>query len=205
MHETRVPGAHGYATHLDPGQYLTIVDLEGSQVVDFVAFGGPTNDEYLSVTHAQVHLKRFLIQQGDELVSNYRSPLFVIERDDCGRHDMHYAMCDPERYSKYFGVTEPHRSCLQNFTEAFAADERVVPRGQMPNPINLNQNVNTNERGELELLPSLSKSGSRIVLRALADVHAAVSACPMDIGPINGGTSTDILVRVSDTLEEANA
>ena len=203
--EFHVPGAHGKATHLNAGQFLTIIDVHGSQVFAFVAFAGPTNDEFLSVTHAQVHLKRFLVGLGDELVTNYRRPILKIVHDDTGRHDMHYAMCDPERYRLYFGVKEPHRSCLQNFTEAFAAAGREVPRGQMPNPINLNQNVSTNERGELELLPSLSQSGNRIVLQALAECYPAVSACPMDIGPINGGSSTDIMIRVSDTLEEALA
>lgn len=203
--EFHVPGAHGKATHLRAGQFLTVLDLQGSQVVDFVAFAGPGNDEFLSVTHAQVHLKRFLVGLGDDLVTNYRRPILKIVHDDTGRHDMHYAMCDPERYRLYFDVTTPHRSCLQNFTEAFAAEGREVPRGQMPNPINLNQNVATNERGELELLPSLSKPGNRIVIEALAECYPAVSACPMDIGPINGGSSTDILIRVSDTLEEALA
>ena len=204
MQEIRVPGAHGAAVHLRSGQFITIVDLEGSQVVDFVAFAEPDTDEFLSITHAQVHLKRFLIGHGDTLVSNRRRPLLEIVRDDTGRHDMHYAMCDPERYSLYFGVTGPHRSCMQNFLEAFAATGLTLRRGQLPDPINFNQNVETNERGELELRPSLSRPGNHIVLRALADVHAGVSACPMDIGPINGGSSTDILLRVSDSEAEAN-
>lgn len=202
MTDIHVPGAHGATAHARRGQFVTIVDLEGSQVVDFIAYVDGDYDEFLSVTHAQVHLKRFLVGQGDTLVSNYRRPLLEIVRDDCGRHDMHYAMCDPERYRIYFGVTE-HRSCLENFLEAFAEDGVTLRRAQVPNPVNLNQNVSTNEKGELELLPSLSQPGSHVVLRALEDVHVGVSACPMDIGPINGGASTDILLRISDSDEEA--
>ncbi len=204
MQETIVPGAHGATAHVAEGQYVSVIDLHGSQVVDFIAFADGNTDEFLSVTHAQVHLKRFLVGLGDVLVSNERRPLLEIVRDDCGRHDMHYAMCDPERYRNYFGVTEPHRSCMQNFLEAFEAAGVRLKRSQLPNPVNLNQSVATNEKGELELLPSLSKPGSHVVFRALTPLHVGVSACPMDIGPINAGTSTDILLRVSDTREEAD-
>jgi uncharacterized protein YcgI (DUF1989 family) len=44
---------------------------------------------------------------------------------------------------------------------------------------------------------SLTSYQDRIVLRCLTDVVAAVSSCPMDLGPINGGRITALKLVVT--------
>ncbi len=202
MREIIVPGAHGKAVPVRKGEYVSVIDVEGGQVVDFLAFLQGTDQEFLSTTHSASSTGKILWTTGDRLYSNRRRPLLEIVYDDCGRHDMHYSMCDPERYEYDYGVTG-HRNCMQNFLDAFAEAGLKLTRAQLPNPLNLNQNSQFDLGGALWQTPSLSKPGGRVTLLALEDLLVGVSACPQDLNPINGGRSTDILVRVTATTEEA--
>ena len=38
----------------------------------------------------------------------------------------------------------------------------------------------------LALIPPVSKPGDYVIFRALMDVHIILSACPMDVTPVNG-------------------
>jgi uncharacterized protein YcgI (DUF1989 family) len=66
----------------------------------------------------------------------------------------------------------------------------------MPPPINWFMNVAILQRGELEIREPLAEKDDHVVLRALKDVIAAVSACPQDLVPTNGSNPTDLAVRV---------
>lgn len=203
-HDIVVPGAHGRVARARRGQFVSVIDLEGMQVADFLAFVGDGPAEFLSTTHSASSTGKILWSTGDTLFSNHRHPVLRFVHDDCGRHDMHYSMCDPERYEYDFGVTG-HRSCMQNFLEAFAAAGLQLTRPQLPNPLNLNQNSRFDLDGRLWQEPSPSKPGSRVTFEVLEDLLVGVSACPQDLNPINGGKSTDVLLRISDTIEEAAA
>ena len=65
-----------------------------------------------------------------------------------------------------------------------------------PPPINWFMNVAILQRGELEIREPLAEKDDYVVLRALKDVIAAVSACPQDLVPTNGSNPTDLAVRV---------
>ena len=56
--------------------------------------------------------------------------------------------------------------------------------------------VTIKQRGELDVREPLSEKGDFVLLKALADVVVAVSACPQDLNQTNGGKPTDILLRV---------
>jgi hypothetical protein len=116
-----------------------------------------------------------------------------ITRDDTGRHDMLIAACDPWRYELDFGVTG-HRSCSDNFLEALAPWTRA--RHQIPHPVNFFQNMSYPE-GRVEFGESLAKPGDVVELRALVDLIAAVSACPMDLNPISGYRVTDLALELA--------
>jgi len=148
-----VPAATARAVTLRAGQRLRIVNVEGKQVADFVAFNAADLDESLSTLHTLVSLKRLFPTAGDQLRTNRRRPMVEITRDDTGRHDMLIAACDPWRYEM--------------------ADGRV-------------------EFGE-----SLARPGDVVELRALIDLVAAVSACPMDLNPISGYRVTDLALEIA--------
>lgn len=200
--DTLVPGAHGGAIAARKGQFVSVIDVHGNQVADLVAFVAGTDQEFLSTAHTATTTSKFLWTTGDTLWSNHRRPLLRFVHDDCGRHDMHFSMCNPERYEFDYGV-KGHRNCMQNFLDAFAGAGLQLTRAQLPNPLNLNQNSQFDLAGVLTQAPNQSKPGSRITFEVLEDLLFAVSACPQDLNPINGGKSTDVLLRVTDTAEEA--
>jgi hypothetical protein len=86
--EILIPGGHGAAFAARAGQLVEIVDLEGQQVADFVAFAERNRTEWLSATHTRSALLRLTAVVGDRLESNWRRPMFEIVRDDVGRNDI---------------------------------------------------------------------------------------------------------------------
>lgn len=187
-----VPAGTARAVPLRAGQTLRITNVAGKQVADFVAFSTADPGETLSTMHTIVSLGRLFPTKGDQLRSNRRRPMLEITRDDTGRHDMIIAACDPWRYEYDFGVTG-HRSCSDNFLEALAP--WGTQRHQLPHPINFFQNMSYPE-GRVQFGESLARPGDAVELRALLDVVAAVSACPMDLNPISGYRVTDIALEV---------
>ncbi len=187
-----VPAGTARATLLRAGQTLRIVNVQGKQVADFLAFNAGDLSEVLSTMHTIVSIGRLFPTIGDQLRTNRRRPMLEFTRDDTGRHDMIIAACDPWRYEYDFGV-RGHRNCSDNFLEALR--EWGIQRHQLPQPVNLFQNMSYPD-GQVKFGESLAKPGDAVELRALMDVVAAVSACPMDLNPISGFRVTDIALEV---------
>lgn len=91
------------------GRTLRVINVEGKQVADLVAFNAADLSETLSTLHTIVALGRLFPAAGDRLRTNRRRPLLEITRDDTGRHDMIIAACDPWRYEYDFGA-KGHRN-----------------------------------------------------------------------------------------------
>lgn len=180
------------AVPLKAGHTLRIVNVAGKQVADFIAFNADDLDEALSTMHTIVSLGKLFPTRGDQLRTNRRRPMLEFTRDDTGRHDMLIAACDPWRYEYDFGV-KGHRNCSDNFLEALAPWK--LARHRLPQPVNLFQNMRYPE-GRVEFAESLAKPGDAVELRALIDVVAAVSACPMDLNPISGYRVNDIALEI---------
>ena len=178
------------ATTLAAGRTLRVVNVEGKQVADLVAFSAADLTEALRTTHTIVSIGRLFPTTGDRLRTNRRRPILEFTRDDTGRHDMIIPACDRWRYEYDFKVTG-HRSCSDNFLEALA--EWKLERH--PHPVNLFQNMAYPD-GRVEFRESLAKPGDTVDLRALMDVVVAVSACPMDLNPISGYRVTDIALEL---------
>ena len=90
-----VPAGTAHAVTLREGQTLRIINVEGHQVADFIAYNADDMREALSTMHTAVSIGRLFPTTGDRLRSNRRRPIVEIMRDDTGRHDMIIAMCDP--------------------------------------------------------------------------------------------------------------
>ena len=193
MPPIHIPATTGRAVTLRAGQTLRIVNVEGGQVADFVAYNADDLTEALSTIHSLVSLGRLFPTAGDQLRTNRRRPMVEIVRDDTGRHDMLIAACDPWRYEYDFGVTG-HRSCSDNFLEALR--EWRIERHQLPHPVNFFQNMRYPD-GRVEFGESLAKAGDVVELRALVNLVAAVSACPMDLNPISGYKTRDLAIEVA--------
>jgi hypothetical protein len=182
----------GQAVEVKAGEYLQIETLQGKQVADFVAFTLGDTNEHLSTSATRSTNANIVPRQGMTLYSNRRQGLFEIVEDTVGRHDMLYACCDPVRY-ELLGAPD-HPNCRQALTNALV--DYGIDFDHIPAPINWFMNVAIMQRGELEIREPLAQKGDYVLLKALRDVVAAVSACPQDLGPTNAFNPTDLYIRV---------
>jgi len=171
-----IPPQSGTAFMLRAGQRLTVIDPEGQQVSDLVAFNADDTDEWLSSGRTLDYASKFLLTTGDILYSNRSSPMLTIERDDVGRHDFLLAPCSKEMFAKLYGHTEPHRGCFGNL--AAALEPFGVAPDRIPTAFNVFMNVQVNgTNGQLSVEPPLSQAGDSTVFRADMDLVVALTAC----------------------------
>jgi uncharacterized protein YcgI (DUF1989 family) len=188
-----VTAGEGRSILAPAGAYLSVVDLEGAQVADFVALQRADLRKAVSPHQTRSTLRRLTLRVGDRLVNQDREPVLQIVRDDVGVHDLLFCACSPALYRQRFGLTD-HRSCRMNLLEALAPYR--VEEWQLPDPVNLFMKTPPRPDGEFDFHPAPSRPGDRIVFRCLVDVVAAVSSCPMDLSPINGGRITSLQLAV---------
>jgi hypothetical protein len=192
-----VPGGYGRAFFVKAGQYFTITNTYGQQVVDLIAFNASNFNEFLSTSHTRVMLGRINVQKGDTFYTNYRQPILQLVEDDVGCHDLICAACDPMRYKLGWNL-DHHRSCRMNFTEVL--QPYAIEFWRIPDPVNLFQNTPILPDGTIGFEPSKAKKGDKLVLEAKLHALVAVSACPQDLIPINGEAVTDVDITVHDSL-----
>jgi uncharacterized protein YcgI (DUF1989 family) len=189
-----LPARQGTAVVLAASERLEIINREGGQVVDWWALAHPRDgeDEYASMEHTRAALRRLVPRVGDAIYSTRRRPLLTLVADSSpGVHDTLIAACDPERY-RLLGGAPDHPSCAQNFAAAIAEHGRSLPRA--PAPLNLFMAIPWSQDGELAFEPSPAQAGDSVTFQAETDVLVVVSACPMDLNPINA-TMGDIGLR----------
>jgi uncharacterized protein YcgI (DUF1989 family) len=191
--DVRLPAGYGLLVVLPAEALLTVRQTAGHQVVDLIAFRSEDLSERLSTSHTIASLARRWPGVGQRYLSNRRTPLLEVVEDTVGAHDLVIAACDPWRYRYDFGV-ESHRSCSDNFLEAFGAYQ--LQRHELPNPVNLFQRMSYREDGSVQFELSPAQAGDYVRLRALVPLLVGLSACPMDLNPISGGRPSDIMVEV---------
>lgn len=184
-----VPAGHGIAFEIKKGQFLTITDLEGKQIVDFMTFENGDVTKYMSVAHTRSTYEGYDIKAGDFMVTLEHKPIVKLAEDTCGVHDMSFPCCNTYMYEE-LGIKN-HRSCRSNFADVLA--KYGMEEWQLPDPFNFFQNS-----PNMKLLPNNSKPGDYVKLQFLLDAVAAVSACPFDLYGVNGGKATPIGVTVTE-------
>ena len=88
------------------------------------------------------------------------------------------------------GVEDYHDNCSDNLRMAlFAIGEHTT---EVPQPFNIWMNIPVQADGSIDWLPTVSKPGDQITLRAEMDCIIVLSACPQDMVPINGPDMTPV-------------
>ena len=121
---------------------------------------------------------------GDVLVTNRRQLfLEIIEDTSPSVHDTIISCCDWPR-CQLLGCTDYFDNCAYNMRMALAAIGLSGPL--VPCPFNLWMNIPIMPTGATSFEPTVSFTGDRFDMRALADCIAVMSASPQDRNPING-------------------
>ncbi len=184
----------GVAVPLRAGQRLRIINQHGGQVVDTWALNAGDPTEWMSMEHTRTALTKLVPAVGDDLFSNRRRALLTLVQDTSpGVHDTLIAACDPERY-RQLGGADDHPSCAENYRRALG--ERGIEVDRVPAPLNLFMNIPWQPDGRLEFLPSPAQAGDNVTLTAAVDVIVVLSACPMDLNPINAQGPADVRLEL---------
>lgn len=171
-----IPPRSGASTELKRGQLLTVIDPEGEQVSDLVAFNAQDKDEYLSSGRSIDYASRIFLTKGDTLYSNRSTPMLTIIEDDVGRHDFLLTPCSKEMFRIIYKDEQPHHGCQGNLENALAP--HGIGPDRVPIAFNIFMHVDVNSQtGEIKVLPPKSRPGDRVIFRAEMDLIVALTAC----------------------------
>jgi hypothetical protein len=184
-----IPAAGGVGLRLARGQLLKIIDPEGGQSGDLMAFSAD-GSERLSNGRTFDYQGRIYLSTGDMLWSERSSAMLTIVADEIGRHDFLYAPCSIEMYRKQYGVTGYHPNCHDNLSTALR-DLGVEP-APLPVAFNFFMNAVVAPDGKLSFEPPRSRAGDALTMRAEMDLVVALTSCPAST--CNGGARPKPLV-----------
>jgi len=179
MTTTRLPPQTGTAFVLAAGDTLRVIDPEGEQVADLIAFSREHRPAWLSAGRTFDYNNTLYLTTGHVLYSNRSTPMLRVTRDTVGRHDFLYTPCSAETFSLLYGETGHHPSCLDNLatnlaTYGIAADD-------IPTTFNIFMNVEIGRDGALTILPPRSRAGDYIELLAETDLVVGLTACSAEM------------------------
>jgi len=171
-----IPPRSGVAFTLDRGQRLTVIDPQGEQVADLLAFSRADIDEVISSGRTLDYVSRLFLTVGDPIYSN-RSNIFLrILEDTVGRHDFLLTPCSADTFRIIYRDEAPHQGCFGNLATALAPFG--ISSDRIPVAFNVFMNVRVDGRtGELRVESPLSKAGDYIVFRAEQDLIIGLTAC----------------------------
>jgi glycine cleavage system T protein (aminomethyltransferase) len=194
----RVERASALAYEVREGEYIQVIDVQGRQCSDFLAFHRAKLDMGLergmdgvttrTLTGAAYPLPGLYSQFFDVDMD----PLVQVVRDTVGRHDT-FALACTRRYYEDMGYPG-HVNCTDNF------NAQVDPYGIAARAgweaVNFFYNTRIDADNVLVSGEPWSRPGDYVLMRAMTDLVCASSACPDDIDWANAWECTDIHVRV---------
>ena len=166
----------GTAFTLDKGERLTVIDPQGEQVADLLAYNRHDTGEVLSSGRTLDYASRIYLTTGDPLYSNRSNVMLRIVEDTVGRHDFLLTPCSKDTFRIIYGDTDPHRGCFGNLAAALAP--YGIGPDQIPIAFNCFMNVPIDAAtGAITVEPPLSRAGDHITFEAQADLIIGLTAC----------------------------
>lgn len=201
--DLRIDAATASAYRVKAGDYIQIIDVDGRQCSDFLAFDAAALEQgqEFGLDPTVTRTLMATANPAPGLHSKYfdarLTPLVEIVRDTVGRHDAFLLACNSKYYEDmgYPG----HDNCTDNFNRALAP-HGIKPKAGWP-AINFFYNTTVGPDDAITMDEPWSRAGDYVLLRALTDLVCASSSCTDDIDPANGWSPTDIHVRVYDRSE----
>jgi len=188
--EYMIPACSGKRIEVKQGQTITVIDVDGGQVVDFFAEITGNEGEFLSPGVTIDCNESLHLQVGDTIYTNLYRPMLKVIADDVGEHDLLHPCCRPEMYDFFYHNGTDHPNCLDNINGALGEQRPIIT------PINLFMYTKINGDGSISVEAPLSKAGDRIVLEALTDIILGIAACSVSESKCNSGKCSPIKVIV---------
>lgn len=188
-----IPAKLGFACELKRGEHIRIIDLEGQQVADFVAYTSPLQDERLDPSVTMDVLQAYRVAVGDGLYSNRYRKLLTVTRDDVGQHDLFNSSCRKEMYEFTYDLAN-HRSCYDNLNEVL--EPYGVAKPDQHYALNIFMHTVLATDGSMVVKRPKSRAGDVFEMRAEVDLVIGISNCPCSESACNGFQCTALGVEV---------
>lgn len=191
--ELIIPASEGRSFTVKKGQVLRIIEMEGVQAVDLIAFNQHDLKESLSVWLTRQQSKSFT--KAEKIYSklpaanlmftvlNYRPGIFWLSPGRCNRLT----------YKNFHSVKGYHKNCQD--TLAGCIKEYGLSGYDVPEVLNIFMNVKFTEDGSYQFSASPVKKGDYIDLLAEMDCLVAISACPDDLSSYNDFTPKPLKIQ----------
>lgn len=185
-----IPACSGIKIDVRQGQNITVIDLDGGQVVDFFAEVMGKPQEFLSAGVTIDCNESLKLNVGDTIYTNLYRPMMQVLSDDVGEHDLLHPCCRPEMYDFFYRNGKGHPNCYDNINQALKEQRPSIT------PINLFMNTKINPDGSISVEEPLSKAGDKVVLRALMDLTLGVAACSVSESKCNSGKCSPVKIII---------
>lgn len=190
MKEYILEACHGMKIDVKCGQTISVIDIDGGQVVDFFAERTDNPSEFLS-TGVTIDCNESLkIGVNDYIYSNLYNPMFEVIVDDVKEHDLLHPCCRKEMYDFFYSNGENHPNCLDNINFSLASDRPII------HPLNVFMYTKINTDGTISVEKPLSKSGDRFAVKALMNVRLGIAACSVSESNCNSGKCTSVKIII---------
>jgi len=195
-----IPARHGRAFVVRRGQVFRIFPMEDGQVGDCVFYNAADHREWFHVgqswaingilgTGTSKSFRHFYSKPPRENVM-----MTVLEDTYANHWGNMGGRCSSRLYQLRDRIAAGHRSCQENLTEALAP--YGLSGDEVMDVFNVFMNVDLHPDGSFKIRPTTVTRNDYIELRAEMDILAAVSACPADTSPTNGGQCRPLGIRI---------
>ena len=185
-----ISACSGMKIDVKQGQSITVIDIEGGQVVDFFAEADGNENEFLSAGVTIDCNESLKLNVGDIIYTNLYRPMIKVITDDVGEHDLLHPCCRPEMYDFFYHNGEEHPNCFDNINRVLDEQRAVIV------PVNLFMHTKISTNGSISVEEPVSKAGDKIVLKALMDITLGVAACSVSESKWNRGTCSPVKIVV---------
>ncbi len=181
--EFMIPKCKGRSFTIKKGELLRIIEVDGPQAADMVAFNEHDLRESFSAWLTRQSSRSFTRTR--KLLSKLPAGnvMFTVLTDVPGIYWLTGGRCNSLLYKTQYGVKRYHRNCHDILAEC------LKPHGlsewEVPEVFNVFMNAKFTVDGTYEFEKSPVSKGDYVDLRADMDCLVAVSACPDDIGEYN--------------------
>jgi len=171
-----IPPRSGTSFLLSQGDRLRVIDPEGEQVADLVAFNAGDTRESISSGRSLDYASKLWLTTGDLIYSNRSNPIFTLNEDTVGRHDFLLTPCSKDTFRIIYGQSQRRVGCFENLSEALAPFN-IAP-DQIPTAFNIFMHVSIDaETGQISVEPPKSRPGDFIEFEAQMDLIIGLTAC----------------------------
>ena len=140
-----IEACSGEAIEVKKNEKITVIDIDGTQVVDFYAESKNTPSEFLS-TGVTIDCNESLkLKVGDTIYTNLYHPMLTLLSDDVGEHDLIHPCCRPEMYDFFYQNGENHNNCLENINGCLNEQRPII------HPVNLFMYTKINSNGSISV------------------------------------------------------